>query len=211
MAGDSTNIKTNDLIFVYPLQESLYINVTNQCPNACVFCIRHSRNGVGYNLWLEREPTAMEIIAAIGDLKDFKSIVFCGYGEPLLRPEVVIAVAAALKKRISSERRCITIRLNTNGLADLFLDYDILPQLQGMIDSVSISLNAHNPEEYQKLTQSKYGEQAFTAVLNFTRRSTLYIPKVIITAVRYPGADLAAVSKITEALGVEFRIREYQA
>lgn len=211
MTSDSAAIKTSDLIFVYPLQESLYINVTNRCPNACVFCIRDSRNGVGYNLWLEREPTAAEILAAIGDLNDFKAIVFCGYGEPLLRPEVVTAVAAALKERIRGEQRRITIRLNTNGLADLFLDYDILPQLQGLIDSVSISLNAHNQEEYQRLTRSKYGEQAFTAVLNFARRSMLYIPKVILTVVRYPGVDLAAVAKITGDLGVELRIREYQA
>jgi TatD family-associated radical SAM protein len=196
-------------VFAYPLHGSLYLNITNRCPNACLFCIRNSDNGVGYNLWLEQEPTAGEVLAAIGDLKEFREIVFCGYGEPLMRPEVLIEVAASLKERLRNEGLAIKIRINTNGLADLFLGYDVLPQLEGLIDTVSISLNAHNSEMYLKITQSPYGEKAYPAVLNFARRSMLHIPKVVLSVVRYPGVDIEAVTEICNNLGVELRIREY--
>ncbi len=201
--------KNNDLVFAYPLNGSLYLNITNRCPNACLFCIRNSVDGVGYNLWLEREPMAGEILAAVGHLKGIREIVFCGYGEPLLRPEVIIEVATALKERIRSEQLDIGIRINTNGLADLFLGYDVLPQLKGLIDAISISLNAHNSEAYLKITQSPYGEKAFPAVLDFVRRSTFYIPKVVLSVVRYPGVDIGEATKITRDLGVELRIREH--
>jgi TatD family-associated radical SAM protein len=204
------NSKIKDMIIAYPLHEALYLNITNRCPNACVFCIRNSIYGVGYNLWLEREPTVAEILAAIGDLNGCKELVFCGYGEPLMRPEEVIAVSKAVKASLQAEQRKITIRLNTNGLADLFLGYDILPQLSGLIDSISISLNAHNFKEYLRLTRSKYGEQAFPAVLEFAGRSMYYIPNVILTVVRYPGVDIMSASEIVLRMGAEFRVRECQ-
>lgn len=209
MESNFANRKTKDRIFAYPLHDSLYLNITNRCPNACLFCIRDTDNGVGYNLWLEREPTTGEILNGIGDLKGFREIVFCGYGEPLMRPEVLIKVAAGLKDRIRIEGLDIGIRINTNGLADLFLGYDVLPQLKGLIDTVSISLNAHNSELYLRITRSPYGEKAYPAVLDFARRSIFYIPKVVLSVVRYPGLDIEEVTKICRDLGVELRLREY--
>lgn len=202
------NSQTQDMVIAYPLHGSLYLNITNRCPNACIFCIRNSDNGVGYNLWLEHEPTVSEILAAIGDIKRYREIVFCGYGEPLMRPEVVVAVCTALKKQ--NQPHSTLIRINTNGLADLFLGYEILPQLKGLVDVISISLNAHNAKEYHRFTQSKYGEEAFDAVLGFARRSCQYIPKVILSVVKYPGVDIEKTAKIAADLGVEFRVREYQ-
>jgi TatD family-associated radical SAM protein len=204
------NSKIKDMIIAYPLHDALYLNITNRCPNDCVFCIRNSVYGVGYNLWLEQEPDAAGILAAVGDLRGYKELVFCGYGEPLTRPQEVIAVSKAVKAIIQAEQRKFTIRINTNGLADLFLGYDILPQLSGLIDSISISLNAHNSKEYLRLTRSTYGEQAFPAVLEFTRRSIYYIPNVVLTVVRYPGVDITSASEIALRLGVELRVREYQ-
>jgi TatD family-associated radical SAM protein len=209
MESNFTNRKTKDRVFAYLLHDSLYLNITNRCPNACLFCIRDSDNGVGYNLWLEREPTAAEILAGVGDLRGLREIVFCGYGEPLMRPEVLTQVAAGLKERIRTEGLDIGIRINTNGLVDLFLDYDVLPQLKDLIDTVSISLNAHNSESYLRITRSPYGEMAYPAVLDFARRSILYIPKVVLSVVRYPGVDIEEVTKISRDLGVELRIREY--
>ncbi len=188
----------------YPLQDALYLNITNRCSNRCRFCIRET-SGVGYNLWLEREPEVAEILAAIDEPRQYREIVFCGYGEPLSRPEVVVAVAKYLK-----EQTTIPIRLNTNGLADLFLSNDILPQLQGLIDVISISLNAHSSSSYQEITQTPYGDQAFPAVLDFIKRSKVYIPHVVVSVVRYPGVELEQAQLLAEQLGVEFRIREYQ-
>jgi TatD family-associated radical SAM protein len=208
MNQEHTGGKIGEQIFAYPLYGSLYLNITNQCPNACRFCIRNS-TGVGYNLWLEHEPSAEEVLAAVGDLKSFREIVFCGYGEPLMRPEVLIQVAAGLKERIQNEGLNIEIRINTNGLADLFLGYDVLPQLKGLINTISISLNAHNAEAYLQITQSNYGLKAFPAILDFTRRSVFFIPKVVLSVVRYPGVNIEEVIQISRNLGAELRIREY--
>lgn len=196
--------KTNKAMNIaYQLNGSLYLNITNRCPNACVFCIRGSKTGVGYNLWLEHEPSVTEVTNTIGDPKGYREIVFCGYGEPLLRPEVVEGTAGWLKQWPG------TIRLNTNGLADLFLGYDILPRLNGLIDIVSISLNADNARLYQKLCRSEFGEKAFPAILEFAKRSLDHIPRVILSVVDYPEVNPEKAAAIAKEIGAEFRIREY--
>jgi TatD family-associated radical SAM protein len=191
------------MVIAYPLKDSLYLNITNRCSNACLFCIRKTAAGVGYNLWLKQEPSVAEIMNAIGEPGRYSEIVFCGYGEPLMRPEIVVEVARLLKKYP------LKIRLNTNGLAGLFLDYDIIPQLTGLIDTISISLNADNARTYQELTRTQFGTIAFPAVLDFIRRSKSAIPDVIVSVVRYPGVDIEKAALLAENLGVQFRVREF--
>ncbi len=203
MEEQAKKIKEKAMVIAYPLHGSLYLNITNRCPNACRFCIRNSEQGVGYNLWLEKEPEVEEIIKAIGDPSEYHEVVFCGYGEPLMRPDEIVAVSRWLKNYP------IKVRINTNGLADLFLGYDVLPQLKGLIDTISISLNAHNTETFMDLTRSKYGQAAFGAVLDFTKRSLLYIPRVILSVVSYPGVNIEKAASIAKDLGVEFRMREF--
>lgn len=195
--------KKREMVIAYPLQDSLYLNITNRCPNSCKFCIRGTETGVGYNLWLEKEPSVEEIKNAISDPAGYREVVFCGYGEPLVRPEVVVEVSRWLKSKGA------TVRINTNGLTDLFLDYDILPQLKGLADVISISLNAQNAPLYVEITRTNFGEKAFFTVLEFARRSTLYIPRVILSVVRYPGVNIQEAAALAEALGVEFRTREF--
>lgn len=198
------NSKTNKAMNIaYQLNGSLYLNITNRCSNACAFCIRGNKTGVGYNLWLEHEPSAVEVIEAIHGPSGYREIVFCGYGEPLLRPEVVEETARWLKQWTAP------VRLNTNGLADLFLGYDILPQLKGLIDIVSISLNADNAILYQKICRSEFGEKAFPAVLEFAKRSLDFIPQVILSVVNYPEVNPEKAAVIAAKIGAEFRIREY--
>lgn len=191
------------LVIAYQLHGSLYLNITNRCPNACLFCIRGSKTGVGYNLWLEHEPSLAEVIDAIRDPSSYREIVFCGYGEPLMRPEIVEGTARWLKQWP------VPVRLNTNGLADLILGYDILPRLQGLIDTISISLNADNARLYNELCRTEFGERSFPAILEFARRSTKYIPKVILSVVDYPGVNQEKAAVIAGEIGAEFRVREY--
>jgi TatD family-associated radical SAM protein len=145
-----------------------------------------------------------EVLVAAGDVSVYREVVFCGYGEPLLRWEVVVGVARVLKECYG-----VQIRLNTNGLAEAVLARPILPELAGLIDTISISLNAASAADYHRICRSELGLAAFPALLRFIRASKLYIPRVVVSVVQIPSFDPEPVRKLAEELGVELRIRSY--
>lgn len=188
----------------YVINGALYLNITNRCPNNCTFCIRKKGEGLaGYLLWLEKEPSVEEILAAAGDPSPYREVVFCGYGEPLLRPEVVVTVARKLKEKAPQ----VPIRIDTNGLANLIWGRDVVPELEGLIDAVSISLNAQDAATYQLLCRPVYGPLAYQAVLDFALACRGRIPRVILTVVDLPEVDREACRRIAQELGAEFRVR----
>ena len=162
---------------VYRFENQLYINLTNRCTNKCKFCIRFTPSGVdGIDLWLNREPEADEIIAELEkqDFSSYKTITFCGYGEPTLRFDVMKEVARFIK-----ENSQCTVKLNTNGHGNVALGRDITPEMKGLIDIVSISLNAKNAKEYNEICVSDYGEDGFFHMLDFAKKAKDYVPEVI--------------------------------
>ena len=187
----------------YLIGESLYLNITNRCSNGCAFCIRKTEKGVGYDLWLKEEPTADEVLAAVDEPQKYKEIVFCGYGEPLSQLEVLKKVAAALK-----QRGVRSIRVNTNGQANLYHSRNIVPELAGLVDIITISLNAQNAAAYVALCQPQKGEEAYYSLLDFARKCVGVIPRVILSVVEWPGIDVEACRQIARDLGVEFRVRK---
>ncbi len=188
----------------YVIRNSLYLNITNRCTNSCSFCAKFSDFTVkGHQLCLEREPSLEEVMDAIGDPTAYDEVVFCGYGEPLLRLDLVKAIASALKKMK------ITIRVNTDGQANLVHGRNILPELAGLVDSISISLNAPDAATYQKICCSEFGEQGYEALKLFIVEARQYIPSVTATAVTVPGIDIDACRQVAEDLQVEFRERIY--
>ncbi|AEG60477.1 TatD family nuclease-associated radical SAM protein [Desulforamulus ruminis] len=187
----------------YLIGDSLYLNITNRCSNGCAFCIRKTEKGVGYDLWLKEEPTAEEVLAAVEEPQKYKEIVFCGYGEPLSQLEVLKKVAAALK-----QRGVQSIRVNTNGQANLYYGRNIVPELAGLVDTISISLNAQNAAAYVALCRPQKGEEAYYSLLDFTRKCVGVIPRVILSIVEWPGVDVEACRQIARDLGVEFRVRK---
>ncbi len=188
----------------YPIRNSLYLNITNRCTAACTFCVRYHTDFVkGHNLRLREEPTAEQVITQIGDPRRYAEIVFCGYGEPLLRLDVVKAVAAEVKRRGGK------VRIDTNGHANLIHRRNVLPELAGLVDAVSVSLNAQNAGLYHKLTQPKFGIGTYEAVKEFIREAKKHIPDVTATVVALPEVDIDACRKIADELGVMFRVREY--
>ncbi len=189
----------------YPIGHNLYLNITNQCTNRCLFCRSNNDYVVkGHYLKLDREPSEEEILQAAGDVEEFDEVVFCGFGEPTIRLDTVKAVAKQLKAR------GVPIRLDTNGQGDLINGRDILPELRGLIDSISISLNAHNQTTYNKLCQPKLRQKAFAAVLEFTRKAKQVIGQVHVSAVDFPGVNITKCRKLAEEeLGVPLRVRSY--
>ena len=188
----------------YPIRNSLYLNITNRCSAACTFCVRYHTDFVkGHNLRLAEEPTAEMLIKEIGDPKRYGEVVFCGYGEPLLRLDVVKAVAAEVKRRGGR------VRIDTNGHANLINKRNVLPELAGIVDAVSVSLNAQNADLYNKISQPQFGMAAYDGVQEFIREAVKYIPDVTATVVALPEVDVEACRKIAEGLGAKFRVREY--
>jgi TatD DNase family protein len=188
----------------YVIRNSLYLNITNRCTNSCTFCAKFDDFTVkGHQLCLEREPSVEEVMEAIGDPSSYDEVVFCGYGEPLLRLDLVKAVARFLKQKN------ITVRINTDGQANLVHGRNILPELAGLVDSISISLNAPDAATYQKICCSKFGEQSYDALKDFLVEAKQVIPSVTATAVTLPGIDMDACRKVAEGLQVEFRERIY--
>ncbi|HEY5974305.1 MAG TPA: TatD family hydrolase [Geobacteraceae bacterium] len=188
----------------YRIRNSLYLNITNRCSNRCSFCAKFDDFTVkGHFLQLDHEPTAREVLAAVGDAAGCEEVVFCGYGEPLLRLDLVIAVARELKLR------GLRIRINTDGQANLVHGRNILPELGGLVDSISVSLNAADATTYARLCNTPFGESGFQAICDFLREAPRHIPQVTASAVTVPGLDVAAVRQLAESLGVAFREREY--
>jgi TatD DNase family protein len=189
----------------YSIRNSLYLNITNRCTNRCTFCPKFEELTLkGHNLGLEREPTPQEIIAAVGEPGDIDEIVFCGFGEPLIRLDALLHVARELKLR------GYRIRINTDGQANLVHGRNIVPDLDGLVDCISVSLNAPDAATYQRLCATPYGEEGFRAVCEFIAEACKHIPQVVASAVTVPGVDITACRTLAVSLGAEFRVREYQ-
>ncbi len=192
----------------YVLGDELYINLTNRCTNRCAFCVRDTEGGISkdLDLWLEKEPEAEEVMEDIKryDPSQYREVVFCGYGEPTIRLDVLIEVAKFIKKTYQS-----AIRINTNGHANRIHERDVTPELAGLVDTVSISLNAKSREQYEKLCQCDYGAEGFDAMIDFAKKCKEVIPHVVLSVVDViPEEDIAQCRKIAEELGVAFRVRK---
>ncbi len=193
------------MTITYELGQSLYVNITNRCSNACTFCIRKAEptiNGVD-DLWLEKEPTQEEILEDIlkRDLDQYEELVFCGYGEPTYRLDEICAIAKEVKKV-----HAIPIRINTNGHGNLIFKRDMTPLLKDAIDVVSISLNSKNEEEYNELCRPVF-KDAYKELLEFARLAARYT-KVVLTIVDIlPLEDQETCRRISESVGAELRIR----
>ena len=186
----------------YKIRNSLYLNITNRCSNKCCFCIRYQSDFVkGHNLKLDAEPTEKELKDAIGDPSLYSEVVFCGYGEPMLRLDTVKAVAAWVKKRGG------VVRINTNGQGNLINKRNVLPELKGIVDVVSVSLDAQDEETYNKICRPAFSN-AFPEVLNFIREAGKYIPDVQATVVEMEDVDVEKCRQITDALNIKLRVRK---
>ena len=190
--------------YVYEIDGNLYINLTNECSNNCEFCVRTMKNDYeGYDLWLESEPTAEDVLAAIPKDKQYNSIVFCGYGEPTVRFEELKKIAIELKGKYK-------LRLNTNGQGNLINGRDITGEVALLFDEVNVSLNASTAVKYDDICHSVYGKAAFGAVVEFAKSCAKKGVKTHFSVVDCIGEDeVAACRMLAFESRVLFKVRKF--
>lgn len=198
-----------DMTITYEVDGALYINVTNRCTNNCEFCIRKNGDGAygSESLWLLREPTEEEILDSVfsHDLTAYREIVFCGYGEPSIRLDVIRSVALKVKEKCP-----LPVRINTNGHSSLFHGYDTAHLYEGAFDCVSISLNTPSQERYNEICHPvKTG--SFEAMLDFAQDVKKYVPSVLLSVVKdfLTPEELDECRAISDSLGVTLKVRDY--
>ena len=195
-----------DILYTYKNQ--VYANITNRCDCSCTFCVRSLKDAVGDSetLWHRTEPTLAEIKKAIDsfDFSAYSELVYCGYGEPTCALDNLLESAAYVK-----ERYPVAIRLNTNGLGNLYHGRNIVPELAQVVDSVSISLNAPTAEKYQAVTRPQF-ENAYPALLEFAALSQASFRHTQLSIVDVlPADEIAACRKIADERGICLKVRKY--
>ena len=195
--------------YAYMLDGNLYINLTNKCSNGCDFCVRNERSSYyGNYLWLRHgEPTADKVIAQVkgfGDIKRFKEVVFCGFGEPTYKVAEMVALCDYFHEK------GLATRLNTNGQGNMINKRDIVPELKGKIDLVNVSLNASCKEKYQKICRSQYGENGFEGMIEFAKACKKEGVPVRFSIVDCIGEEeVNACKKLCESINIPLYIRDY--
>ena len=202
------------MTITYQVKSAVYVNLTNRCPCACTFCLRNNGAGVygSDSLWLEREPTLAEVTASLDgwDWLRFHECVFCGYGEPTERLDVLLAAAAHLK----AAQPHVRVRVNTNGLSDLINGRPTAADFAGKVDCLSISLNTDDADEYLAVCRPKFGAAAYEALKRFAADAVRAGLEVVMTVVGEPVTDAAKQARcraICRELGATLRVRPYEA
>ena len=203
----------------YLLDDKIYINLTNNCTNRCIFCLRQDKSDVcGQEMWLDNETFgANDVIEQLEAIikkqleaakpNSLNEIIFCGYGEPLLKLDLLKEVAAYIRENYPNTK----IRVNSNGHANLIYKRNIAPEIKPLIDDISISLNAPTEEEYNELSQPNI-QGAYEGVKAFIKAcADEGISTTASVVENYKGRhlDLEACEKIANGLGAKFRVREW--
>lgn len=205
-------------ILVYLLDGKIYINLTNRCTNDCIFCLRKDKDDVvGQTLWLDNENSTADDVIKQFELKrnelltthnlPFKEVIFCGYGEPMLKFDVMKQVAKYIKDKYPETK----IRVNSNGHANYVYKKNVVPECKGLIDEFSVSLNGSTKEEYDELSQPKFDE-AYDEMKKFIKACSDEGISVVASVVEgYKGRhlDLEKCEEIAKSLGAKFRVREW--
>ncbi len=187
---------------VYMLYNRIYMNITGRCTNHCLFCVKDRTDGIGgYYLKHHEEPSFKALKDIVGALQPewAEEIVFCGYGEPTMRPELLQALAKTVAEKGFS------VRLNTNGLCLERLSPEETLGLLEPFDDVSISLNASDMEEYNAVCVPE-NDSAWDNLQKFIQLSRK-VCRTRLTAVRYPGADMKSVAAYALKINLPLRIR----
>lgn len=190
--------------------DTVYVNLTNACTNSCVFCLREQKDDVcGAEMWHDDHYTLDDIINQFESYKPTpKQVVFCGYGEPFLKKDMMKNFAQYLRENYPE----IKIRVNTNGHANAIYKTNVPEEFKGLLDEVSVSLNSDNADEYSEICNPKI-DNAYEEVKDFIKECVNAGIKT--TASVVSGFDeihkinVFECEKIARSLGAGFRNREF--
>lgn len=199
--------------YVYVIGNKLYVNLTNRCSNACDFCVRNydsdhaAKHGYeGYDLWLDKEPSANDVeemaTRVLAGRKDIEEVVFCGFGEPTYRLDVMCEVADF------AHARGLRTRVNTNGQGSEINGRDISADIASHIDTVNVSLNATDAEKYDGICHSIYGKRGFDVMLDFAKKCVMRGADVVLSVVDIIGEEeIEKAQAIADSIGARLRVR----
>ena len=192
-------------------KRNLYVNLTNRCDCSCTFCLRRLKKMAEEStLWLKQEPSVEELQAEMEKVPwdMIGEVVFCGFGEPTSRLSVLVEMLRYVKEQHPG----MPTRLNTNGLGELAYGREISEEFRGILDTISISLNASNAEKYLALTNAKYGIRSYEAMLAFAEHSKKHVPNVVLTIVDHvnPPEEIEKCRRLCEDRGLTLRVRSYE-
>ena len=201
-------MKKTAMTISYELWGKLYLNITNKCPCACTFCLRQNDDGAYGSdpLWLEHQPTLEEVLDNLNQRasSSYTEMIFCGYGEPTTELPILLDTARYIRSVCDTP-----IRLNTNGLANMIWERSTEADFKGLLDTVSISLNASDSKAYMDITRPKWKDKdCFAEMLKFAENMKAYVPNVILTVVDIIGEEeIAKSQKVADSIGVTLRVR----
>lgn len=192
-----------------PNPSTVYVNLTNACTNSCVFCLREQKDDVcGAEMWHDGNYTLGDVIEQFNEYKPIpQNVVFCGYGEPFLKKDMMKAFALYLRENYPE----IKIRVNTNGHANAVYKTNVAEEFKGLLDEASVSLNSDNSEQYNEICQPKI-ENAYDAVKDFLKcckEAGIKTYASIVTGFDEREINVENCEKIAHKLGAEFRNREF--
>ena len=193
---------------VYWLDDKLYLNITNQCSNKCIFCIRNFKRGIdNFMLKLKTEPSFKQVkdeLEVVMHRKAWKEIIFCGFGEPTARLDLLSDLARWIQKNLPG----VPIRVNTNGHGyKLNTGRDVAKELKDAgVNKVSVSLNAGDEVTYNEICKPAFSG-AFLSVLEFIEKAK-HILDIEVTAVTNPEVKMYEVEALAKRIGVKLRIRQ---
>jgi len=193
--------------YVYKAYGNLYINLTNKCSNSCDFCIRNGHDGINDQpLWLDKDPSKEDVINALPDnLSEFGCVVFCGFGEPTEKLDIMLEVARFLKSK------GVSTRLNTNGQSDAINSKETAPLMKGLIDHINVSLNASDKHKYDAICHSVFGKDAFDIMINFAKSAKNNGIDVNFSVVDIIGKEeIALCQKVCDDAGIPLRVRAFE-
>jgi len=212
-----------DYAYTYGDKRKLYLNATNRCTNRCSFCVRYGTEGLGGSILRGQgavdEPDLhllQDAVRAQGAFEAFNEFIWCGYGEPTFRLDLIHEAAQWLRSAGAK------VRLNTNGHACLIHGRDVLAELASAVDEASISLNAPNCRRYVGLCRpdsdffadseraASPPELFWEAMLDFLSRATVYFEKVQASVVGFvlTREEIESSRILARSLGVKhFRVR----